>query len=146
MRAFIRSLGTVAAAAVLSGLVSAAPARANLSVLIEISTQSMIVEVDGGYYATWKVSTARRGYYTPRGSFSPSHLEKMHHSTLYENSPMPNSIFFRGNFAIHGTYYVRSLGRPASHGCVRLAPADAATLYGLVQTHGLRNTRIFISD
>jgi lipoprotein-anchoring transpeptidase ErfK/SrfK len=145
MRTFIRSLRTVAAAAVLAGFAFAAPARASVSVAIDISAQVMTVEVDGGYYATWKVSTARSGYYTPRGSFRPFLLKRMHYSRKYDNSPMPHSIFFRGGYAIHGTGYIRSLGRPASHGCVRLAPGNAATLYELVQTHGMRNTRIFIS-
>jgi lipoprotein-anchoring transpeptidase ErfK/SrfK len=146
MRAFIRSLRAVAAGAAVSGFAAAVPAQANISVHINISSQNMVVEVDDGYYATWKVSTGGRGYHTPRGSFKPYHLEKMHYSTLYENSPMPHSIFFRGDFAIHGTDHVKSLGRPVSHGCVRLSPANAAKLYRLGHAHGLRNTRIFIAD
>jgi len=49
---------------------------------------------------------------------------------------MPHSIFFRGGYAIHGTYEVAHLGRPVSHGCVRLSPANAATLYALVKAEG----------
>jgi lipoprotein-anchoring transpeptidase ErfK/SrfK len=146
MRTFMRSLRTGLVAAVLAGFAFATPVQANISVHIDISSQIMTIQVNGGYYATWKVSTARHGYYTPRGSFNPYRLERMHYSTLYENSPMPHSVFFRGNFAIHGTHYVKSLGRPASHGCVRLAPANAATLFGLIRAHGIRNTHIVISN
>jgi lipoprotein-anchoring transpeptidase ErfK/SrfK len=145
MRAFIRSLRTAAIATVLAGFACAAPARANVNVHINISSQVMTVEVDGWNYATWKVSTARRGYHTPRGSFRPYLLKRMHYSSKYENSPMPHSIFFRGGYAIHGTGYLKSLGRPASHGCVRLAPANAATLYRLVREYGMRKTHIYIS-
>ncbi len=57
---------------------------------------------------------------------------------------MPHSIFFHEGYAIHGTGYVSRLGRPASHGCVRLHPANAATLYALVREHGRDNTRIVV--
>ncbi len=68
----------------------------------------------------------------------------MHYSSKYENAPMPHSVFFRGGYAVHGTDHVRSLGRPVSHGCIRLAPRNAATLYHLIRQHGLRATRIII--
>ena len=60
-------------------------------------------------------------------------------------SPMPYSIFFYGGYAIHGTNYVKALGRPASHGCVRLHPSNAAALYSLVKQHGPGNTKIVIT-
>jgi len=121
----------------------AAPA---VTVAIDISAQTMSVAVNGWPYARWRVSTARSGYYTPRGNFRPFLLKKMHYSRKYDNSPMPNSIFFRGGYAIHGTNYVKSLGRPASHGCIRLAPANALALYNLVRKHGMGATRITISN
>jgi hypothetical protein len=49
---------------------------------------------------------------------------------------MPYSIFFAGGYAIHGIYSTASLGRPASHGCVRLAPGYAALLFRMVQAEG----------
>ena len=106
----------------------------------------MSVDVNGWSYGRWKVSTARDGYYTPRGAWRPFALKKMHYSRKYDNSPMPNSIFFLGGYAIHGTNYLKSLGRPASHGCIRLAPQNAAKLYSLVQKHGMRSTRITITQ
>ena len=54
-----------------------------------------------------------------------------------------NSIFYHG-FAIHGTNDLRRLGGPASHGCVRLHPSNAATLYALVERNGRGSTRIEI--
>jgi lipoprotein-anchoring transpeptidase ErfK/SrfK len=106
----------------------------------------MAVKVNGWPYGRWKVSTARPGFYTPRGTYRVQRTAKVYYSRKYDNSPMPNSVFFKGGYAIHGSYYVRSLGLPASHGCVRLLPANAAKLYNLVQKYGSRSTRITIVD
>jgi lipoprotein-anchoring transpeptidase ErfK/SrfK len=141
---FLRSAAAISAAGFFSFFVLAGGAEASVAVRIDISSQTMSVSVNGWPYATWQVSTARSGYWTPRGSFHPFLLKLMHYSRKYDNSPMPHSIFFRGGYAIHGTGYVRYLGRPASHGCVRLAPANAARLFGLVREHGLSDTQIVI--
>ncbi|MGE0238834.1 MAG: L,D-transpeptidase [Parvibaculaceae bacterium] len=121
-------------------------AEAKVAVRIDISRQTMSVTVNGWHYASWRVSTGRRGYGTPRGAFRPYMLKRMHYSRKYDNSPMPHSIFFKGGYAIHGTGYVRSLGRPASHGCIRLAPGNAARLYSLVRQYGKGGTRIVITN
>lgn len=113
---------------------------------ISISRQTMSVYVDGTLRYSWAVSTGRRGFGTPRGSFRPRALVRMHYSRKYDNSPMPHSIFFLGGFAVHGTGYVKQLGRPASHGCVRLAPGNAAALYSLVRSHGMGRSRIVITN
>ena len=123
-----------------------AKAPPEVEIHIDVSNQMMRVEVNGWTYGRWKVSTARDGYYSPRGSWRPFLLKKMHYSRKYDNSPMPNSIFFLGGYAIHATYYVNQLGRPASHGCIRLHPQNAAKLYSLVQKHGMKSTRITISN
>jgi hypothetical protein len=110
-------------------------AHATVRIHVDLSTQRMHVDSSRGSYS-WPVSTARSGYVTPRGTFSPHSLQRMHYSKKYHNSPMPHSIFFAGGYAIHGTGAVGSLGRPASHGCVRLAPGHAAALYQMVQSEG----------
>jgi lipoprotein-anchoring transpeptidase ErfK/SrfK len=121
-------------------------ARANVAVQIQLSLQSMNVTVDGSYLATWPVSTARRGYRTPVGNFRPYQLTRMHYSRLYDYTPMPYSIFFYGGYAVHGTTEIRNLGRAVSHGCVRLSPDNARTLFELVQSHGRQNTTIEIVE
>jgi lipoprotein-anchoring transpeptidase ErfK/SrfK len=137
--------GLAAIAAVVIFLIGfSGPVIAGVRASIDLSAQAMTVTVDSLYYATWRVSTARRGYHTPIGTFRPYLLKRMHYSSKYENSPMPYSVFFRGGYAIHGTGYVKSLGRPVSHGCVRLHPRNAATLYRLVRSYGMGNTRIVI--
>lgn len=117
-----------------------------VDIRIDVSSQSMNVNVNGWNYGRWKVSTAREGFHTPRGAWKPYVIKKMHYSRKYDNSPMPHSIFFLGGYAIHGTGYVKQLGRPASHGCIRLSPQNAARLYSLVQKHGMKATRITITN
>jgi lipoprotein-anchoring transpeptidase ErfK/SrfK len=133
---------------VLAGLVFALAltrsASAAVVVDIDRSVQRMAVTVDGVARYNWRVSTARRGYVTPPGTYHPEMLARHWFSRKYYNSPMPHSIFFYGGFAIHGSYEISRLGRPASHGCVRLDPGNAAILFGLVQREGVDATTIVI--
>lgn len=119
-------------------------ASAAIVVNIDRSAQRMAVTVDGEPRYNWRVSTARRGYVTPPGTYHPEMLARHWFSRKYYNSPMPHSIFFYGGFAIHGSYEISHLGRPASHGCVRLDPGNAAILFGLVQREGMSATTIVI--
>src|SRR5215470_18023301 len=117
-------------------------ARAEVLVRIDKSSQRMSVIVNGEHRYTWSVSTGIYG--TPSGTFRPQSFDRNHRSTLYHNAPMPYSIFYDGNFAIHGTTHVSQLGGVASRGCVRLHPSNAAILFSLVQKEGAGNTRISI--
>jgi hypothetical protein len=129
--------------AALIALVFAQPARANAMIIIDKSAQKMTVTVNGEERYAWPVSTGRAGYDTPSGDFQPFRMEKDHYSREWDDAPMPNSIFFsKIGHAIHGTYEGRNLGRPASHGCVRLSTQNAATLYALVKQEGVFNTRV----
>jgi len=119
-------------------LVLAAQSRAlaYVHVDVDLSSQTMSVHSDRGADFVWPISSGRQGYATPRGVFHPRALYTMVHSAKYGNAPMPHSIFFHGQYAIHGTGAVGSLGRPASHGCIRLSPGNAATLFAMVQAQG----------
>lgn len=119
---------------------------ASLVAKIDISTQTMTVSKYGQVVYRWNVSTARKGYVTPRGTYRPTWTAKMWYSRKYDMSPMPYSVFFHGGYAIHGTSYVNRLGTPASHGCVRLHTANAAKFYSMVQEVGAGNTRIIVND
>jgi lipoprotein-anchoring transpeptidase ErfK/SrfK len=112
---------------------------------VEKSTQRMIVRVDGVPRYEFEVSTGRAGYGTPSGHYRPQRLERKWFSREYYNSPMPHSIFFHGGYAIHGSYEIHRLGGPASHGCIRLHPANAAALFAVVQQEGPANTEIVVS-
>lgn len=124
---------------------SASPASAaKVEARISIGSQTMTVLVNGAKRHVWKVSTGKRFYGTPTGSFRPKSLKREHYSDRYENAPMPHSIFFLGGYAIHGTWSVGKLGRPVSHGCVRLAPGNAAALFELVKANR-STTRIVVT-
>ena len=114
-----------------------------ITIEIDKRTQRMTVLVDGEKRYTYRVSTGKEGFETPRGSFRVLSLKEMHYSRKYDNAPMPYSIFFTNNgHAIHATSAIGRLGRPASHGCVRLSPKDAAALFALIERHGMRNVSI----
>jgi len=121
-------------------------ARAEAAVLVQIdrAMQTMQVSVDGAGLYTWRVSTGRAGWITPPGVFHPQFMAVRWYSRVFNNAPMPHSIFYSGPFAIHGTPDIARLGRPASHGCVRLSPADAAVLFDLVSKQGARNATIVV--
>jgi len=123
-----------------------APASASILITVNKSTQQMTVAVDGTTRWTWPVSTGRPGYDTPSGRFTAFRMEADHYSKEWDDAPMPHSIFFtpKGH-AIHGSFETRHLGSPASHGCVRLSPANAAKLYALVEEQGLPNTKVVLT-
>ena len=135
--------GLVAALAV---AMSPGVANANVQVEVDVGSQVMEVYVDGRLRHRWKVSTGRDGFETPGGEYGVSRMEEEWYSKEYDDAPMPYAVFFNGGYAIHGTYDTKRLGRPASHGCVRLAPGNAARLFSLVERQGPRNTRISIND
>ena len=115
-------------------------AFAAVDIRVDLSSQTMQVSSGNGEHYTWPVSTARRGFRTPRGTYGVQSMATMHYSRKYYNSPMPHSIFFHGGYAIHGSYETASLGRAASHGCIRLSPGHAAELYEMVAAEGARIT------
>jgi len=138
----LRSLALPFVAA-LAAIILTQPARANVMIIIDKSTQKMTVTVNGEDRYTWPVSTGRASYDTPSGDFQPFRMERDHYSREWDDAPMPNSIFFtKIGHAIHGTFEARNLGRAASHGCVRLSTQNAATLFALVKDEGVANTRV----
>lgn len=121
----------------------AMPAIADeVSITIDISSQSMRVAVGGVPTYSFDVSTGRKGYATPRGTYGVTRMYKRYYSKKYDGAPMPYSIFFRGGYAIHGTTDIKRLGRVASHGCVRLHPESAKKLFYLVKENGAGNVSI----
>ena len=117
-------------------------ALADIVVRVDKASQRMSVMVNGEHLYSWTVSTGVYG--TPSGTFRPQSLSRHHRSSLFNNAPMPYSIFYDGHFAIHGTTQISRLGAPASRGCVRLHPSDAAVLFALVQKEGMGRTQIVI--
>jgi L,D-transpeptidase-like protein len=135
----------VALGAVAWLIIGALPAFANVLIFVDKDTQRMSVSVDGVLQYQFTVSTGRAGFGTPNGTYHPQRLETTWFSREYYSSPMPHSIFFHGGYAIHGSYEINRLGGPASHGCIRLHPSNAATLFTLVKSEGMAATTIVVS-
>ena len=122
--------------------------KAGSSILINIdkTNQRMTVFLDGVETYDWPVSTGKAGYSTPSGTYSATSMNEVWYSKQWDNAPMPHSIFFmKDGHAIHGSYEVKNLGKPVSHGCVRISPENATTLYALVEKDGLENTQVTLT-
>jgi hypothetical protein len=139
MRSFL-----VAVAALI--LFSNAAAQAKIAIFIDKDAQMMTVAVDGVERYHWPVSTGIPSRETPNGAFRTFRMEEEHYSKEFDDAPMPHSIFFtKIGHAIHGTDSEGRLGTPASHGCVRLSKANAATLYALVEEQGVLNATVTLT-
>lgn len=105
------------------------PRSHGVKVVISLPQQKAYVFRDGELFATSPVSTGKRGYETPAGTF-PILQKKVHHrSNKYSNAPMPymQRLTWSG-VAIHAGSLP---GYPASHGCIRLPRSFARKLYGI---------------
>ena len=122
----------------------APPLVPTLTARIDLSSQQIVVSEDGEEKYTWAISSGTEEHPTPRGTFRPQWTAKMWYSKKYDNAPMPNAVFIHDGVAIHATFATGMLGRPASHGCIRLSPANAATFYKLVNKHGTKLTRVTV--
>lgn len=119
-------------AAVPSQVVAKAPAgdpcSAEAVACVSLSRQEAWFVRDGSLMrGPIRVATGRYGYGTELGTFSVYRKNYMWYSTIYNNAPMPYSVFFDGGEAFHqGSVYVRS------HGCVHLGDGDAAWVYNFL--------------
>ena len=132
---------------ILAALLTALPANAEILIAVDKAVQRMVVVVDGSVRWIWPVSTGRRGYETPDCSYTVFRMDEDHYSEEWDDAPMPHSIFFtkRGH-AIHGSYETKRLGTQASHGCVRLAPVNAAMLFALVERMGVMKATVVVTS
>ena len=114
------------------------PARALTGKFIEISiaSQTLTAWQDGVAKMTFKISTGRPGYRTPKGEFRVRAKGVKWWSRKWKVW-MPYAMNFYSNYNMHSLPYSRPghligakrLGRPDSHGCVRIGPANAKALY-----------------
>lgn len=131
------------------GMLGIAPSIANAATVVahvDVAKQVMTVSRQGKLLYTWPVSTARKGYSTPVGAWRPYRIHELWKSRKYDDAPMPYAVFYDRGWAVHGTTAVSRLGKPASHGCVRLATSNAKAFYDLVREVGPGNTRIVVAN
>lgn len=134
----------ILAAFALAILLVAKPAQATVLAHIKLSEQRLHLYVDGEKKHVWKISGGKKPGWTHTGTFRPYFLSRHHRSSLFRGAPMPYAVFYDSHWAIHGTNAIKRLGTPASHGCVRLHPKNAAIFFNLVQKRGKNNTVVWI--
>lgn len=143
---YVASALSPATARARSGFFDAGANGSEVLVYIDKTSQQMTVSLDGSELYRWPVSTGRAGYTTPSGTYTATSMNEIWYSKEFDNAPMPHAVFFiRDGHAIHGTYEVKNLGKPVSHGCVRISPENAAKLYELVRENGLEHTKVVLT-
>jgi len=111
---------------------------------VSITDQTVRVHPEGRLLHAWAVSTATAGKITPTAVHRPEGLSRHHKSRPCDNAPLSFAICRDGDHAIHGTARIGHLGKPASHGCVRLDPHDAEILFAMVKVAGMDGLRVKI--
>ena len=114
----------------------------NAAVLLTVDlTRQRLVVKSPGLNTEFRISSGLLPDTGTPGSgkcFAPDALEAMHYSSQFNNAPMPNTVFFNGSVALHGTSPMNELmlGHAVSHGCVRLSRVNAKTVFDLVSETG----------
>jgi lipoprotein-anchoring transpeptidase ErfK/SrfK len=105
------------------------PPSAGVQIVVSIPLQKAYVFDDGELLWTSPVSTGKRGYETPTGSFTILQKKVHHRSSKYDDAPMPymQRLTWYG-IALHAG---RVPGYPASHGCIRLPRSYAKRLFAI---------------
>jgi lipoprotein-anchoring transpeptidase ErfK/SrfK len=135
-------------AVVLANELATAPLPPPITLTLDVDLRAQRVTVQEGETVkyVWPISSGMQGYATQTGTFQPQWTARMWYSRQWDMAPMPHSVFFNRGTAFHATTATGSLGSRASHGCIRLSPANAAKLYGLVNRHGLASTKVIVHN
>lgn len=132
---------------------------------VDLSEQTLVAYEGATPVFATIVSTGKTGFETPTGLFR---IESKHVSTTmddlanedgaYSIEDVPWTMYFDGNYALHGAFWHYSFGRPRSHGCVNLAPTDARWLFqwttptlpagwhGMFTTRASRGTWVHVTE
>lgn len=126
------------------GFVANAASASTVRATVDLSQQRMTVYVAGRKKYSWRVSTGKKGWRTKTGAYTPYAQRERFYSTKWNMSlPYLTMIGYDGT-AVHGTYQTSRLGRPASHGCIRLSVSNARRFYRLVQRFGFSQTQVIV--
>ena len=110
-----------------------------LTVRVSIDRQNVtVLDANGRVVKTFTCSTGKKGDDTPTGTFTVAERgESFYNSSLSEGAYYWTQFY--GDYLFHSVPFNGSremepeeaakLGTPASHGCVRLAVADAKWIY-----------------
>jgi murein L,D-transpeptidase YcbB/YkuD len=132
-------------------LAAAAPAAAQLQIDLNIPENRLRLLDGDSVVRSYRVSVGMPGHDTPDGSYTieraewnPSWRPPTEREWARDKQftpPGPNNpmgrvkLFFAPLYYIHGTPDSASIGRPASHGCVRMRNRDVVELARLLHEH-----------
>ncbi len=120
---------------------------------IDKSSQTLRLYLDGRLADQWLVSTGAAGFRTPNfNKRFNGRIYRAYTSSKYPGGDysglgnMPYAMFIAGGIALHGTPQGnwRRLGQPASHGCIRIHPDNAAYLNQLLRRVGVQNSWVVV--
>jgi lipoprotein-anchoring transpeptidase ErfK/SrfK len=105
-------------------------------ILIDLKRQFLGAYENGRLVASYPISSGRSGHGTPVGNFQVSKKDPTHKSSKYPPPrggwPMPNALRFYLGRSSQTWFWIHAgdlVGRPDSHGCVRLFLKDSKALY-----------------
>lgn len=129
--------------------------RQSCAIFVDVdkATQTLRLYLDGRYVDQWPTSTGRPGLETPDfDKHFDGRIYQAYSSSKFPGGDynglgnMPYAMFVSGGVAIHGVPQGEwsMLGRPASHGCIRIHPDHARYLNGLLRQTGVANSWVFV--
>jgi lipoprotein-anchoring transpeptidase ErfK/SrfK len=138
---------------ILTLLLGASAAQAELRLEVDRETRELTVYVDGSHSESFPVSVGKDSYPTPKGTFAirkviwnpawkPPESKWAKGKTAkppgHPDNPMKRvKMFFKEpDYYIHGTDADDSLGKAESHGCLRMSEEDVTRLARMVMEHG----------
>lgn len=111
------------------GLAKGTPCKATADACIDLSANKSWLIADGkAVYGPVPITHGRRGWETPPGTFKVGWKNRHHRSSIFDNAPMPYSVFFNGGIAFH-----QGSLQEESHGCIHLSPSAAAKYFKTLQ-------------
>lgn len=129
-----------------------APTDNDYSIVVDLSDRQLYVLNQGTVVHTYPVAVGMKSHPTPRGRFAIEHVvwnpywhppDAAWADGKSVQEPGPDNpmgrvkMFFQEpDYFIHGTPEEDSVGRPDSHGCVRMYQDDAISLARQVMAHG----------
>lgn len=144
----ITKLAAVMVAAALEGVAeerlqpeNPCPRQTGVSIVVSIADRKLALTEDGRVLKVYDVAVGKPSTPSPEGKYVV--VNRLTNPTWYgPQGPVPpgknNPIGTRWmglsatGYGIHGTNAPNSIGRPASHGCIRMRQADLEELFDLV--------------
>jgi hypothetical protein len=129
--------------------------RESCAIFVDVdkSSQTLRLYVNGRFTDQYPTSTGRASLPTPNfDKHFDGRIFQGYSSSKFPGGDynglgnMPYAMFISGGVAIHGVPQGEwsMLGRPASHGCIRIHPDHARVLNGMLRSVGVANSWVYV--